>query len=260
MGGSCWLPGSSQRSACGCRLGRERCSRPIRTFAGTRALAGSLRPAIVACIKATGAVALNGSSSSRRRRLAARLCAPSTAAGSGLLLPPFCWEDRLWGWCPAAQQHCSLLAVPSVGPAPLPSATPPHPCPALPAQILEDNPLTDFVELPEALAQLKYSNLLCGVIRGALEMVGTRASCLPACTRACMELLACPLLAACCLRGCLACGPVCITLHARLRGGAGCWAVAANLRACWALGGIVHEAYSRCWRHAQRQPAFSPGR
>lgn len=38
-------------------------------------------------------------------------------------------------------------------------------------QILEDNPLTDFVELPEQLAGLKYSNLLCGVIRGALEMV-----------------------------------------------------------------------------------------
>jgi hypothetical protein len=42
-------------------------------------------------------------------------------------------------------------------------------------QILEDNPLTDFVELPEQLAGLKYSNLLCGVIRGALEMVRTRA-------------------------------------------------------------------------------------
>jgi hypothetical protein len=39
-------------------------------------------------------------------------------------------------------------------------------------QILEDNPLTDFVELPEQLSALKYSNLLCGVIRGALEMVG----------------------------------------------------------------------------------------
>lgn len=38
-------------------------------------------------------------------------------------------------------------------------------------QILEDNPLADFVELPEQLAGLKYSNLLCGVIRGALDMV-----------------------------------------------------------------------------------------
>lgn len=39
-------------------------------------------------------------------------------------------------------------------------------------QILEDNPLTDFVELPEQLQSLKYCNLLCGVVRGALEMVG----------------------------------------------------------------------------------------
>lgn len=31
--------------------------------------------------------------------------------------------------------------------------------------------MTDFVELPEQLQGLKYSNLLCGVIRGALEMV-----------------------------------------------------------------------------------------
>lgn len=38
-------------------------------------------------------------------------------------------------------------------------------------QILEDNPLADFVELPESLSTLRYSNLLPGVIRGALEMV-----------------------------------------------------------------------------------------
>eukprot|EP00884_Botryococcus_braunii_P014651 jgi/Botrbrau1/23187/Bobra.0041s0035.2 len=37
--------------------------------------------------------------------------------------------------------------------------------------ILEDNPLTDFVELPESCSKLIYCNLLCGVIRGALEMV-----------------------------------------------------------------------------------------
>ena len=30
---------------------------------------------------------------------------------------------------------------------------------------------TDFVELPPSLAKLHFSNLLCGVIRGALEMV-----------------------------------------------------------------------------------------
>ncbi|KAL6766806.1 BET3 [Auxenochlorella protothecoides x Auxenochlorella symbiontica] len=43
--------------------------------------------------------------------------------------------------------------------------------------ILEDNPLTDFVELPEQLRGLSYSNILCGVIRGALEMVNIDAEC-----------------------------------------------------------------------------------
>jgi hypothetical protein len=37
--------------------------------------------------------------------------------------------------------------------------------------VLDDNPLTDFVELPEGYSNLFYSNILCGVIRGALEMV-----------------------------------------------------------------------------------------
>eukprot|EP01112_Ceratiomyxa_fruticulosa_P016587 TRINITY_DN5035_c0_g1_i1.p1 TRINITY_DN5035_c0_g1~~TRINITY_DN5035_c0_g1_i1.p1 ORF type:complete len:190 (-),score=44.18 TRINITY_DN5035_c0_g1_i1:67-636(-) len=37
--------------------------------------------------------------------------------------------------------------------------------------ILEDNPLTEFVELPEQYSKLWYSNILCGVIRGSLEMV-----------------------------------------------------------------------------------------
>jgi trafficking protein particle complex subunit 3 len=36
---------------------------------------------------------------------------------------------------------------------------------------LPDNPLADFVELPPSYADLRYSNLICGVIRGALEMV-----------------------------------------------------------------------------------------
>lgn len=44
-------------------------------------------------------------------------------------------------------------------------------------QVLEDNPLTDFVELPEQLSRLSYSNLLCGVIRGALEMVNMDVRC-----------------------------------------------------------------------------------
>lgn len=40
----------------------------------------------------------------------------------------------------------------------------------------EENPLADFVELPDdgrAQDELWYSNILCGVIRGALEMVRT---------------------------------------------------------------------------------------
>jgi len=36
---------------------------------------------------------------------------------------------------------------------------------------LEENPLTDFVELPNEYKDLWYSNIQCGVIRGALEMV-----------------------------------------------------------------------------------------
>jgi hypothetical protein len=38
--------------------------------------------------------------------------------------------------------------------------------------VLSDNPLADFVELPEELRGLHYSNLLAGVVRGALEQVG----------------------------------------------------------------------------------------
>ena len=37
--------------------------------------------------------------------------------------------------------------------------------------LLSENPLADFVELPEELRGLRYSNLLCGAIRGGLEMV-----------------------------------------------------------------------------------------
>ncbi|KAH6929028.1 hypothetical protein HPB50_022487 [Hyalomma asiaticum] len=39
--------------------------------------------------------------------------------------------------------------------------------------ILETNPLTEFVELPESHVNLKYSNIIPGVVRGALEMVQT---------------------------------------------------------------------------------------
>jgi hypothetical protein len=44
-------------------------------------------------------------------------------------------------------------------------------CPPL-LQVFTDNPLTDFVELPDEFRDLKYTALLCGVLRGALEMVG----------------------------------------------------------------------------------------
>lgn len=40
--------------------------------------------------------------------------------------------------------------------------------------IFEENPLADFVELPDdsrAQEELWYSNILCGILRGALEMV-----------------------------------------------------------------------------------------
>ena len=37
--------------------------------------------------------------------------------------------------------------------------------------LLENNPLIEFVELPEGHSNLNYSCLLCGVLKGALEMV-----------------------------------------------------------------------------------------
>ena len=33
------------------------------------------------------------------------------------------------------------------------------------------------MELPSSLSELRYSNMLCGVIRGALEMVSLRVTC-----------------------------------------------------------------------------------
>ena len=37
--------------------------------------------------------------------------------------------------------------------------------------ILDENPLTMFVELPESHSNIYYSNIICGVLRGALQMV-----------------------------------------------------------------------------------------
>jgi len=37
--------------------------------------------------------------------------------------------------------------------------------------IFDANPLTEFVELPDDVKGLKFCNVICGVLRGALEMV-----------------------------------------------------------------------------------------
>ena len=42
--------------------------------------------------------------------------------------------------------------------------------------ILYENPLADFVEIPPN-TNLYYSNVLCGVVRGALEMVQLKVQC-----------------------------------------------------------------------------------
>ncbi|KAK7290821.1 hypothetical protein RIF29_05538 [Crotalaria pallida] len=40
--------------------------------------------------------------------------------------------------------------------------------------VLDDNPLVDFVELPDTCQGLYYCNILSGVLRGALEMVSMK--------------------------------------------------------------------------------------
>eukprot|EP01138_Halocafeteria_seosinensis_P009436 gb/GECG01009644.1/.p1 GENE.gb/GECG01009644.1/~~gb/GECG01009644.1/.p1 ORF type:complete len:184 (+),score=20.80 gb/GECG01009644.1/:1-552(+) len=42
---------------------------------------------------------------------------------------------------------------------------------------LPKNPLEEWVELPPNMADLRYSNIICGAIRGALEMVHYKISC-----------------------------------------------------------------------------------
>ncbi len=37
--------------------------------------------------------------------------------------------------------------------------------------MIEDNPLTEFVELPDHCASLNYCSIFSGVVRGCLEMV-----------------------------------------------------------------------------------------
>ena len=43
--------------------------------------------------------------------------------------------------------------------------------------ILSDNPLADFVMIPVSHQSLWYSNIICGVVRGALEMLNFKVSC-----------------------------------------------------------------------------------
>lgn len=43
--------------------------------------------------------------------------------------------------------------------------------------IFENNPFIDFVELPPEFSNLRYSAIICGCIRGALEMVQLEVQC-----------------------------------------------------------------------------------
>jgi hypothetical protein len=42
---------------------------------------------------------------------------------------------------------------------------------------IDENPLATFVELPPAHSNLRFSNIICGVLRGALQMVQMRVEC-----------------------------------------------------------------------------------
>mmetsp|Transcript_15825 Transcript_15825/g.64686 ORF Transcript_15825/g.64686 Transcript_15825/m.64686 type:complete len:187 (-) Transcript_15825:3436-3996(-) len=41
----------------------------------------------------------------------------------------------------------------------------------------DENPLTEFTELPDRYSDLWYANVLCGIIRGAYEMVQMKVEC-----------------------------------------------------------------------------------
>ena len=43
--------------------------------------------------------------------------------------------------------------------------------------LFSENPLNDFVELPEKFKGLWYSNMICGVIRGAMEAINIKVEC-----------------------------------------------------------------------------------
>ena len=50
--------------------------------------------------------------------------------------------------------------------------------------LFENNPLAEFVELPDSCYNLRYSNILCGAIKGALEMVSCKRILWPPKTKA----------------------------------------------------------------------------
>jgi trafficking protein particle complex subunit 3 len=41
----------------------------------------------------------------------------------------------------------------------------------------DNNPLSEFVELPPDMSALRYSGIMCGAVRGALEMVQLEVQC-----------------------------------------------------------------------------------
>lgn len=43
--------------------------------------------------------------------------------------------------------------------------------------VFDTNPLSEFVELPTDMGALRYSGIICGCIRGALEMVQLEVQC-----------------------------------------------------------------------------------
>lgn len=43
--------------------------------------------------------------------------------------------------------------------------------------VIQGNPLTDFVQLPNDLESLQYNNIICGVIEGALDMINIQVEC-----------------------------------------------------------------------------------
>lgn len=43
--------------------------------------------------------------------------------------------------------------------------------------LINENPFADFVELPPQYSSLCYCNILCGVIKGALEMIQLQVEC-----------------------------------------------------------------------------------